>query len=411
MNSLKTPYSITPILHSVSLEGFGLAKKKSKEQEIRRGLEELRGAGIAVDELSASLVASLKEQMGKSRTMDFGIVFTLGRIADPSAVEALIDLESVATDKDIKKQIRRSLFKLSQRGLAVPEERGAEGKAPVPLFGATSNIEGYMSAVDGAGGRLVWMLKPLPGAGLDLIQGLVSDRAGLQRVGGARLRRKELRRMAQDMKEQHGVAMIAVPWEYADQLLSEGFERAKAQGRSGLEEFQELRSAMYTGKPSVQVHPVYRRIAADEARGGAWREQSRRLLDEPEMRFWLVDADWIEPFLPQLEEARTSRLVLNPVQKEERLAGIVRDVVKMLSAEEPGKVMQRRMEDIALYFAETGRQQQAKLALAVALLMGEGDPGPLDVSFLTGLVQKSFAFHLAQKEKKSGEEPSLIVKP
>ena len=388
-----------------------MAKKKSHEQEIQSGIEELRRTGIALDEVSASLVPRLQEQTGRSRAVDLAVVFTLGRIPDPSALKMLMDLESATTDKNIKKEIRRSLFKLSQRGLALPEQRGAESKPSVPLFGATSNIEAYMTAVDGAGGRLVWIVKPVAGAGLDFIQGLVSDREGLQRASGGRLRRKELRAVFQNMKEQHGVTPIAVPWEYADQVLWEGFETAKAQGRSGIEDFHELRSAITAGKPSVQAHPIYQRIAADEARAGAWREQSRRLLDEPEMRFWLLDADWIEPFLPQLEEARTSRLVLNPVQKEERLAGIVRDVVKMLSTGEAGKVMQRRLEDMAFYFAETARPQQAKLALAVALQSAEGGPGPLDVSFLTGLVQKSFAFYLKQREKQLEEEPSLIVKP
>jgi hypothetical protein len=76
-----------------------------------------------------------------------------------------------------------------------------------------------------------------------------------------------------------------------------------------------------------------------------------------------------------------------------------------------GKLMQRRMEDMALCFVETGRAQAAQLALAVALQIREGDPGPLDVSFLTGLVQKSFAFYLSQQKSQSEEEPSFIVKP
>ena len=73
--------------------------------------------------------------------------------------------------------------------------------------------------------------------------------------------------------------------------------------------------------------------------------------------------------------------------------------------------MQRRMEDMALYFSESGRADMARLALAVALQIKEGDPGPLDVSFLTGLVQKSFAFHMSEQKTKAEEEASLIVKP
>jgi hypothetical protein len=99
------------------------------------------------------------------------------------------------------------------------------------------------------------------------------------------------------------------------------------------------------------------------------------------------------------------------MQKEERLANIVREAVAALCSGEMGKLMQRRMEDMALYFLETERAELAKLALAVALQIKEGNPGPLDVSFLTGLVQKTFAFYLAQEKNKAEEEPSLIVKP
>jgi hypothetical protein len=129
------------------------------------------------------------------------------------------------------------------------------------------------------------------------------------------------------------------------------------------------------------------------------------------LRFWILDADWAEPFLEQLREAQASRLVLNPMQKEERMAGIVRDAVKTLCTGETGKIMQRRMEDMAFYFLDAGRTELAKLALGVAQQIKEGDPGPLDIAFLTGLVQKSFAFYLSQQKSKAEEEPSFIVKP
>jgi hypothetical protein len=257
----------------------------------------------------------------------------------------------------------------------------------------------------------VWIVKPQAGHGLQTIQGMINDREGLQRIGSTQIRRKELRNMAQEIKKQHGITMVPVPWKYADLMLYENFEKAKAAGRSGLENFHQLRSIVNTAKPKAQDHPVYQRLNSGDVREGAWRELSRRLLDEPEFRFWILDADWTEPFLGQLEEAQTSRLVLNPMQKEERVAGIVREAVKTLCAGETGKIMQRRLEDMAFYFVEAGRMDVAKLTLAVAQQIKEGDPGPLDISFLTGLVQKSFAFHRSQQKNKAEEEPSFIVKP
>ena len=189
-------------------------------------------------------------------------------------------------------------------------------------------------------------------------------------------------------------------------------EKAKARGQSGLENFHEVRSVLASGKPKEVTHPIYQKLNAEQVRDGAWREQSRRLLDEPELRYWILTEDWVQAFLPQLQEAQTSRLVLNPLQKEERFPAIVRDAVKKLCSGANGRAFKRRMEDMALYFLETKRADQAKLSLAVALQVGEGDPGPLDVSFLTGLMQKSFAYFMSQeKAKKEEEQESLIIKP
>ncbi|MGH7826872.1 MAG: hypothetical protein ACREQ7_17075 [Candidatus Binatia bacterium] len=385
------------------------AKKKSHEEEIRRGLDTLRKLGVPVDDVSPDLTTRLVQELGRERETDLAVVFALGKVGAASAAEALIGLESRTKDKEIKKEIRRSLFKLSQKGIALPEEK--KPHTPAPILTSGPEIEAYMSVVDGSGGRLVWIAKPQAGHGLRVIQGMVSDREGLLRIAAVQVRRKELRNMAQGIKESHNISMISVPWEYADEVLYSAYEKAKALGRGGVEQFHEIRSIVETGKPKSQKHPIYQRLEAESLREGPWREQSRRLLDEPELRFWFVDEDLIRSYLPQLEEAQTSRLVLNPMQKEERFAGIVREAVKACCSGDMGTILGRRMEDMALYFLETNREPSARLSLAVALQIREGDPGPLDISFLTGLVQKSFGFYLSQEQKKPDEGPSLIVKP
>jgi hypothetical protein len=387
-----------------------LAKKKFHEEAMRRGIEQLRQSGLAIDDASPALIPRLREQMANGKDTALAVVFALGKISDSAAIETLKVIERESTDKEVRREVKRSFFKLAQRGLAVPKDQPVETKATA-FFASTPDIEAYMSSVDGGGGRLVWITKVQPSHGLQFVQAMLHDREGLLRIGSAQVRRKELRKMAGDIKQQHDVTMIQVPWEYADQILYESYERAKARSQNGLEDFHEIRSIINTAKPKEQPHPIYRRLNPDEARDGAWREQSRRLLDEPELRYWILTDEWLQAFLPQIEEAQASRLVLNPVQKEERLAAIVREAVKALCAGENAKLFQRRMEDMALYFVETGRSEVAKLALAVALQAGEGDPGPLDVSFLTGLVQKSFAYFLSEQDAKKEEELSLIVRP
>jgi hypothetical protein len=389
-----------------------LAKNKSHEEEIRAGLTALREAGIAFDAPAAELVRRLAAEFGKDHARDLAVIFSLGKIVDPASLAALDDIDKRASDKESKKEIKRALFKLSQKGLAAPVQKVEETKPAASWLAAERDIEGFMSSVDGGGGRLIWIAKPQPSHGLQVIQAMLHDREGLLRFGGMQMRRKELRKMADEIKQQHGVTMIAVPWVYADQIIYEGYEKAKARGQSGLENFHEVRSMLGVGKPKEVSHPIYAKLNAEQVREGVWREQSRRLLDEQELRYWIVTDDWLQEFLPQLREAQTSRLVLNPLQKEERFNAIVREAIKTLCTGENGQSFKRRMEDMALYFHETSRKDLAALSLAVALQVGEGDPGPLDVSFLTGLMQKSFAFFLSQeKAKEEEEQESLIIKP
>lgn len=388
-----------------------MSKKDLREEAIRKGLEELHHSGIEAENISAVSVGLLTAQLGRGRERDLAVIFLLGRIAEPAALEFLTSLEKRAADKEIRKEIRRSLFKLAQKGFTVPRPEPNEPVNPKPILKLGLQIEGYLSSVDGAGGRLVWLARPQVGSGLQLLQGMVSDREGLVQAGGSLLRRKELRRMAQDIKENHGITMISIPWEYGDQILYEGYEKTKTLGRGGVEQFPSLRSIFNASKPKPLSHPVYDCLSTDNVHSGAWRELSRRLLDEPEFRPWVLDEDWVKPYLEKVGTAQESRLVLNQVQKEERFASIVRDAVRELFSGEVGRLFQKRMEDMALYLYETKREEQAKLALALALQLKEENLGMLDISFFTGLVQKSLAFYLSQAKTKAAEETSLIVKP
>src|SRR5262249_19449795 len=154
------------------------------------------------------------------------VAFLLGRIADPAAVAALIKIEAGAPAKDLKREARRSLFKLEQRGLTVPRAEASAGKRSAAA--SISEIEGYISIVDGAGDRLVWLVRPHAGGGLQLLQGAVSDRNGLLQADGGVVKRKDLRDQADEIQKNAQLPMAPVPWEYADGILYSAYDKAKA---------------------------------------------------------------------------------------------------------------------------------------------------------------------------------------
>jgi hypothetical protein len=386
-----------------------MAKKDAREAALKRGLQELEKSGVDAAAVSVSAVEPLTRRLGENADVDLAVAFLLGRVADPAAVDALMKIERSATAKELKREARRSLFKLEQRGLTVPRaEEASAGKRPV--IASISEIEGYLSIIDGAGDRLVWLVRPHAGGGLQLLQGVVSDRSGLLRSDGGVVKRKDLRAQADEIQKNANMPMAPVPWEYADGILYDAYEKAKAAGQKTAQ-FSSMRAAFNATKPREVEHPIYGRLTKESAQTEDWRSRSRRILDEPAFRFWLVDEDWMKPYLDRIEQAQESRLVLNDVQKEERLAAIVRDAAREIFSGESGAIFRRRLEDASWCLAEAGGREPALLAFAVALQIAEGDTGMLDIAFLTGLVQKSIAYYLAQAKQKAKEEPSLIVKP
>ncbi|MBM4298612.1 MAG: hypothetical protein FJ143_12815, partial [Deltaproteobacteria bacterium] len=242
-----------------------MAKKDLHDARLEKGLAALAAQGVAVDAAAPARIAELKNAVGASADADIAAIFLLGKIAATESLNVLREIEKNAADKDVKKEIKRAYFKLAQKGV-VPAEEAPVEKRPVALFERSADIEAYMSAVDDGGGRLIWIAKAEPNRGLQVIQAMLHDREGLLRFGGVHMKRKELRGMADEIQREHGVSMIAIPWQFADQMIYEGYERAKGRGQSGLENFHDIRSLIGTGKPKPVAHPIYAKLGSEDFR-------------------------------------------------------------------------------------------------------------------------------------------------
>ncbi len=389
-----------------------MAKQNARQKTIRSGLEALRGQGLETEAPDATLVEPLVRRFGAEPGESLAVAYVLGRIRDAASVEALQSLEGRAENKEIRREIRRSLFKLAQGGVAGVGAEAAEPAEPGANFSLAPEIEGYLSSVTGGGSRMVILTRPQPGGGLLAMQAAVNDRRGLERLGGNVIRRKELRQMMEDMKAQLGVSMTPVPWEYADWLVHEAYQKVTDAPGEGVADYPRIRTHLTAVKPAQRAHPVFDFVDADGIDSAALSEASEKLLEEPELRTWFVEKDLLEPYLERLEETEQSRIVLNPMQKEERFRSIVREAVQgIFLGEETAPAFESRFEDAALHLHVSGQEEKARTVLGIALAIRRGDLGSLGVPLLEALVMRSLGLHKAQEKQEAEEEPSLIVKP
>ena len=218
--------------------------------------------------------------------------------------------------------------------------------------------------------------------------------------------------MMDDMKTQLGVSITPVPWEYADWLVHEAYQKVTEAPGEGVADYPRIRTYLTAAKPSPRPHPVLELVDVDGMESTALSETSEKLLEDPEFRTWFVEKDLLEPYLERLQETEQSRIVLNPMQKEERFRAIVREAVQgIFVGEETAPVFEQRLEDAALHLHVSGQEDKAREILGVALAIRRGDLGSLGVPLLEGLVMRSLSLHKTQEKQEAAEEPSLIVKP
>jgi len=327
----------------------------------------------------------------------------LGDVAAPAVAALLVAVEAAVTDRAVRKGIRRALYRLSQRGVPTPERPPTPAAAPRPIAG---DIEGYVTAFDGRGERLLWLVRALPSGGALLVAGSANEPGGLRDLRTGESSRKQLKAGRQQLAKETGLRLVEADWRVVDALLVEAHHRAAARER----DYLRVRTRLTDAPPAEPGEPVSSRTSVPTgAERDALVASSAELLGEPELRVWWPSPEAAAPFLAEMAEVRDSPIVLAPVQQEERLEAILRRATRELF---PPDVTARRLEGTAYVLAETGRVPAARQALAVAAVLRTA-PAVQDVPLLAALVRQGVgALFVGQEQRRSEErQGSLVMTP
>lgn len=356
-------------------------------------------------------LAELEQRLGQDVAADLALAALLGDYSQPEAAQLLVAWEKRTSDKSVRREIRRSLYKLAQKGVEVARPTQEQAR---PIF-TPLEPEGYLSAIDGRGDRLVWLVKPRVGGGLHYLSALVNEPAGLRYVEGAEVTRKAIRSMRQDLSTQHHITMIAAPWQYCDFVMYQGYERAQTQGKTEeIESYLVLRSHLFSSPPRSVDIPLPPTLTQEAlAATDALLATSVQLFEELELQRWLLDAAQVRPYIEQIAQAQESPLILNRYQQQDRVQMVISKAIDDLFSGESAQVYARRLEEMAFYLATTERPEAAKRALAVALALKNSPQGGRGIPFCEELVRQSLALHYQVERQKERQEArgSLIMKP
>ena len=305
----------------------------------------------------------------------------LGTLALPEAAEALEIAETRASTKAVRTAARRALYRLRQAGI----ERRAP--APPPAMPRIGLGEAWVSAVDGTGGRGLWLTLAGPYGERTLLAAVLSDQTGLVDFSSGAVPKKRVEERLRALRAESPLPWVAVPASWAWVTLVAAADRARSRGGAVPAELD--RWIERVGAPAAEPAPIHARLPAAVAEDPTLLERSASLLTLPELAGWFLDPASVSSESVEWLQARESRLVVSDRIKAERLAALVDRIIETRFDAPARRLWQGRLEEQAYVLLALGRATEAAIAVAVARALASGEDALRRIPFLRALVERS----------------------
>ncbi|MBI3449177.1 MAG: hypothetical protein HY049_09705 [Acidobacteria bacterium] len=369
-------------------------KTDPRRQALDRGRTLLAAWGIHEGTLPPGtpgdqVVLTLSPLIGRDPACDLLIAEWLGRTGDRDTAEKLASWEPQAPDKDVKREIRRALFKLEQKG--IPVNRREEPKAVFSLGVKPHEPEAYLGAPDGDGARMAWLLKR-DASGYTGLFTVISDREGMLSVSAGTLTKQRLTDAIKEMASEGTGAPAPAPWPYVDALMHAAFRQAAPRpGRSRADYLLSRSEITAAAALPVPTCPVWDEVPASSLADPELLDASAELFKEKELGTWSLPAEAARTHLQALADLNRSGLVLSKETAAERTTAIFDAALVDFAASPLREILARRLEEMGYVLHRRGMERPARLALAVALALRSPEPVDLKkVSFLRAWVFRAF---------------------
>jgi len=335
---------------------------------------------------------------------------------EPFSLWFLPYLNRLIRSKSVQKGIKRTLYLLKQKGINLPPSADTP---PQKEGGILKNIEsfqavGYLSEFDGLKNQMVGLLIPRPAKGQFFIFSLISIE-GLESLTALEVSKRGVKNILADLETQSGHAFLEADFGHTVFVLQEAHDRRSKLSNeeegvySGIISFLE-------GKKMVGQSPIIRSLLVTEKPIQPLSLDIRLLTRIPEIVYLLPEPKILKTYLGAVEEVRTSLLILNEIQKRERLKAVVDKAVQELFPPETRTGLFRYLEEAAYLYFLKGQKEEAEHLFHWANTLDqekESPPGK-ENPFLLWLMEMALLTEnpnddLAPEQKEQKTEGGIII--
>ncbi|MCX8117243.1 MAG: hypothetical protein N3G78_04830 [Desulfobacterota bacterium] len=371
-------------------------------QKVEADLQEGRSEG----EVLHHLLSFVGEDLNKSEQA----IEALGKMGHPQAGRLLRRWSEATPDKKIQKMIKRSIYRLKSKGIAV-EEPSLKGERPIFRLPPSEPPVGFGGPFDSLGQRFLLLSVPRPGRGILVVQGLLSDTEGWIDCSVGEMGRKHFKELLEKIQKSLPFPLVEMEASYVAFLFDEAYRLSLHQGKTPPQDYLERRREVEAVKKTYSRPIIYSLLPEEEIeREEGIFEKGAELHQIDLFSSWILNEEVTQPYVEEVRMAEESRLVLQPFQKEARLHEIYQRALSEIFSDEVRSRYRNRMEEMAYYLFQAGKREEAKLSLSVALSLKRPFNPIRPNPFLFHLVVKSILTYLSERQKRE-REFSLITRP
>jgi hypothetical protein len=379
-----------------------------KAEQIIREIETAQNQKLTVEET----LTKITEYLTQEPCLTIHVIDSLVKIPTPETVQLLLGIMDKMDEKQVIKSIKRTLYKLKQKG--VKWEEKVQKKTPILKPLKPDEPKGYLGSIDATGSRIIVIGKPQPLRGLLVIFSIVNDLEGIQEFNLKGFSKKSFNEFIKDSLASAEFPIVTAPGAYCIHLLKEAASLTQSLSKPLPQGYHDAEREC---KDIIWDYPaplIYRYIHEDEVNDSAHLlKDSINLHKIMPFATWHIAAPEVQKYATLITETQTSKIVLRPDQKEARLNAIYRDALEDIFPEEKRFLWKRRLEEVAYVLLKTGMENESRAALSAAIDLNNPfsaiEPNP----FIWNLLLKSIYSLIEVDHEKQEEEKktSLIITP
>ena len=375
---------------------------------ILHGIETAQGQEVTPQDVLERIFSYLD----KEPSLTIPLIDALAGIPNPETAQLLAGMMEKAEEKWVIKSIKRTLYKLRQKGVRW-EEKPPDDR-PVLRSPKPAEPQGYLGGIDSTGSRIVVIARSKPLRGLLVVFSIVNDLEGIQRISLKEFSKKGFEEFVKSSLSSADFPMVTVPGAYCIHLLKEFSFLSRRLSRPLPQGYHDAENEFKDITWDDPAPLIYQHIKEDEVKDQAHLlKESAKLHKITPFATWFLEDQAVQKYVLSIKDAAESRIVLTPDQKDARVNGIYRKALQELFPEEKRFLWKRRLEETAYILLKSGKEKEARATLSAAIDLKNPfsaiDPNP----FIWNLLLKSIYSVIEgdYEEKEKEKKTSLIVTP